>query len=77
VEGAIDPLRTASSTCTGPHCVWATEPVTVLVDDLVEPELLPELLPELVLLSEPELWPDFVPEVPPEMVAVGVLVAPR
>jgi hypothetical protein len=47
-------------------------PVTVLVE-LAEPELEPGRL----LLSEPVSPLDLVPEVPPEMVVVGVLVAPR
>ena len=77
----IEPFLTVSCTWTGPHCVWATEPVTVVVE---EPELLPEFVPELVpgLVAEPDPvsedpLPDVVPDALPEMVVAGVLVDPR
>src|SRR3954449_3612281 len=59
-----EPSATVIWTCTGPHRVSATVPVTV--PDVAEPVVLaaPELLDELELLDEPELP------------VVGALVAP-
>jgi hypothetical protein len=62
-------LRTAICTCTGPHWVWTTEPVTVEMEDPPPPLFAEELFDDdrVDVSGLPEV---FVPEVDePDVIA--------